>query len=100
MAAALAIPVVTAYLLVFGIGGGMGGADAGYFPVTAIVVTAVGALSLIAAGWLGMAAGRAVPRLVTAPALAVIGAALTGMLPAFLAASQHHDPPAFRRHCC
>jgi hypothetical protein len=84
-AAAFAIAVVTAYVVVFLAGAALV-VPSGYFPVTAIVVAAVGALSLIAAGWLGMAAGRAVPRLVTAPALAVVGAALAGVLPLWLAA--------------
>jgi hypothetical protein len=79
-AAAYAITIVAAYLLVFAVGTTWVFPTAGYFPGTAIVVTAVGAVSLIAAGWLGMAAGRAVPRLVTAPAVAVAGA-LVVLLP-------------------
>ncbi len=92
-AAAFAITVVTAYLLVFLLGAAWVVPTSGYFPVTAIVVTAVGALSLIAAGWLGMAAGRAVPRLVTAPALAVVGAALAGILPMLWADPARPDAP-------
>ena len=86
-AGAFAVAVVTTYLLVFLIGAAWVAPTSRYFPVVAIAVTAVGALSLIAAGWLGMAAGRAVPRLVTAPALAVVGAAVAGMLPMWLGES-------------
>jgi hypothetical protein len=80
-AAAYAIAVVTAYVLVFAVGALWVAPSARYFPAAAFGVAAVGALSLVAAGWLGMAAGRAVPRLFTAPALAVLGAAVAGMLP-------------------
>ena len=82
-AAAFGLAVVAAYLLVFLVGAAWVAPTARYFPGAAVAVAAVGALSLVAAGWLGMAAGRAVPRLVTAPALAVVGAAVAGM-PALL----------------
>ncbi|MGW4464590.1 hypothetical protein [Micromonospora sp. NPDC004704] len=80
-AGALAIAVVTAYVLVFLIAAGWVVPTSEYFPTNAIVVTSVGALSLVAAGWLGMAAGRAVPRVITAPVLAVVGFALVGLAP-------------------
>ncbi|WP_329106831.1 DUF3106 domain-containing protein [Micromonospora sp. NBC_01699] len=83
-AAALALAMVSAYLLVFLIGVPWVAPTSGYFPVAAIAVTVVGAISLIAAGWLGMAAGRAVPRLFTAPALAVVGAAVAGIIPLWM----------------
>jgi hypothetical protein len=89
-AVAFAIAVVTAYLLVFLIGMAWVAPDARYFPVATIAVTAVGALGVLAAGWLGMAVGRAIPRLVTAPALAVIGAGVAGFLPMLV------DDPARR----
>ncbi|MGW2622986.1 hypothetical protein [Micromonospora taraxaci] len=80
-AGALAISVVTAYLLVFLIAAGWVVRSSGYFPVAAIVVTAVGVPALVAAALLGMAAGRAVPRLITAPILAVVGFVLVGLVP-------------------
>lgn len=83
-AGALAIAVVTAYLLVFLVGIGWVAPTAGHFPIAALVVTAVGALSLVAAGWFGMAAGRAVPRIITGPVLAVLAFALVALVPDFL----------------
>ncbi|MFH9983817.1 hypothetical protein ACH4ND_32290 [Streptomyces sp. NPDC017179] len=47
-----------------------------YFPPAAFVVVAVGLVAMIASVWLGLAVGRLVPALATAPALAVIGFAL------------------------
>lgn len=81
VASALAVAVVTAYTLIFLVGMAWVVPTARYFPITAVTVSAVGALSLVAAGWLGMAVGRAIPRLVTAPVLAVVGFAVVGMLP-------------------
>ncbi|MEV7228119.1 MULTISPECIES: hypothetical protein [Polymorphospora] len=80
-AAALAVALVAAYTLIFVVGTVWVVPTAGYFPAASVAVTAVGALSLVAAGWVGMAVGRAVPRLVTAPALAVAGVAVAGLLP-------------------
>lgn len=79
---AMAVAVTGAYLAM-GAGGGVWIADtAEYLPVRVLVVTAVGVLSLIAAVWLGLAVGRLVPRLVTAPALAIAGLALLLLIPA------------------
>ncbi|MGX4694574.1 hypothetical protein [Streptomyces sp. JNUCC 63] len=47
-----------------------------YLPSAAFVVVAVGLVAMIASVWLGLAVGRLVPALATAPALAVIGFAL------------------------
>ncbi|MDG4779278.1 hypothetical protein O7614_06415 [Micromonospora sp. WMMD961] len=80
-AGALAGAVATAYLLVFLVAAGWVVRTAGYFPANAMVVIAVGVPALIAAAWLGMAAGRAVPRLVTAPLVAVLGFVLVGLVP-------------------
>jgi hypothetical protein len=78
---AMAVAVVCGYLAM-GIAGGLwiiGTAE--YLPVSAFVVTAVGVLALIAAVWLGLAIGRLLPALVTAPAVAVAGVALLLLLP-------------------
>ncbi|MBF9130671.1 hypothetical protein I0C86_17145 [Plantactinospora sp. S1510] len=97
-AGALAITLVTAYILMLLIGAAWVLPTAGYFPIAAIAVSAVGVLSLIAAGWLGMAAGRAMPRLVTAPALAVVSVALLALLPDYLSVASmvedRSDPAA------
>lgn len=86
-AGALVGTLVAAYLLVFLIGAAWVVPTAGYFPIDTLAVTAVGALSLVAAGCLGMAAGRAVPRVVTAPVLAVVGFAVAGLLPDWMMSS-------------
>jgi hypothetical protein len=52
-----------------------------YLPPAVFVVTAVGALALIAAAWLGLAIGRLLPWPVTAPALGVAGLALLLLVP-------------------
>ncbi|AGZ40193.1 hypothetical protein [Actinoplanes friuliensis] len=78
---AMAISVVCAYL-VMGIAGGLWIiTTAEYFPVTVFVVTAVGALALIAAAWFGLAIGRLLPSIITAPALGVAGLALLLLIP-------------------
>ncbi|MEV0396343.1 hypothetical protein [Polymorphospora rubra] len=86
-AGALAVTVVSAYVLLLLAGAGWVLPTADYFPVAAVAVAAVGALSLVAAAWVGMAVGRAVPRLVTAPALAVAGVALAALLPDWMTVS-------------
>jgi hypothetical protein len=78
---AMAIAVVAGYL-VMGLAGAVWIFDtAGYLPVEVFVVTAVGALALIAAAWLGMAVGRLLPSPVTAPAAGVAGLGVLLMLP-------------------
>ncbi|MEU8253816.1 hypothetical protein AB0C06_06060 [Micromonospora inaquosa] len=85
-AGALAVSVVAAYLLIFLVAVGWVVPTAGYFPGATIVVTAVGVPALVAAAWLGMAAGRAVPRVITAPVLAVVGFVLVGLVPEWASA--------------
>jgi hypothetical protein len=78
---AMAVAVVGGYLAM-GLAGGLwiiGTAE--YFPVSVLLVTAVGCLALIAAVWLGLAVGRLVPSPMTAPALAVAGLALLLFIP-------------------
>ncbi|MFD0822521.1 hypothetical protein ACFQ0D_30340, partial [Micromonospora zhanjiangensis] len=93
-AVALAATVVTGYVLMFLIGTAWVVPSSRYFPVTALAVVAVGAVSLVAAGWLGMAAGRAMPRLITAPALAVLGILVVGLLPDYVSSRNLVDPAA------
>jgi hypothetical protein len=79
--AAMAVAVVSGYLMM-GLAGGLWIADtAEYLPAPFFVVTAVGALALVAAVWLGLAVGRLLPALVTAPALAVAGLGLLLSIP-------------------
>ncbi|WP_433087736.1 hypothetical protein ACQP1P_17545 [Dactylosporangium sp. CA-052675] len=84
-AGVLAAALVGAYALTFLVALAWVLPRAGYFPPAAPAVTAVGALALVAGGWIGLAAGRAVPRFVTAPVLAVLGVAVAGMLPQWVA---------------
>ncbi|MEU8376241.1 MULTISPECIES: hypothetical protein [unclassified Micromonospora] len=73
----MALTLVTAYLLVTVAGIAWIVTTASYLPLLHfVVVTTVGALSLVAAGWLGLGIGRLLPALVTAPALAVGGVLL------------------------
>jgi len=78
---AMGIAVVCAYLAVAAAAAPWIIDTAGYFPATVFVVAAVGALALVAAAWLGLAVGRLVPSLVTAPALAVAGIGLLMVIP-------------------
>lgn len=79
---AMGIAAVCAYLAVVAVGVPWIIDTARYLPATAFVVAAVGALALVAAAWLGLAIGRLVPSLVTAPALAVVGIGLLLVIPA------------------
>ncbi|MFC3499701.1 hypothetical protein ACFOOK_01630 [Micromonospora krabiensis] len=65
-----------AYPLVVLAGGVRIASTAAYFPTDVVVIVLVGALSLVAAAWLGLGLGRLLPALVTAPALAVTGVLL------------------------
>ena len=78
---AMAVAVVCGYLAM-GLAGGLWIIDtAEYLPASVFVVTAVGGLALIAAAWLGLAIGRLLPALVTAPALGVAGLGLLLTIP-------------------
>ncbi|MEU4573911.1 hypothetical protein [Nonomuraea sp. NPDC023979] len=78
-AGALAIALVAAYLLVYGVGAVQVAAGGGVFHLGWAPVVAVGALSLVAAGWLGLGVARALPSVLTPPALAI--ATLLAMFP-------------------
>ncbi|MEU8166270.1 hypothetical protein AB0B97_07090 [Micromonospora sp. NPDC049004] len=65
-----------AFLLVIAAGGLRIASTAAYFPPDVVAITLVGALSLVAAAWLGLGIGRLLPTLVTAPVLAVAGVLL------------------------
>ncbi|BCJ43413.1 hypothetical protein GCM10010168_42770 [Actinoplanes ianthinogenes] len=78
---AMAVTLAGGYLLM-GVAGGVSllGAAA-YLPLSVLAVTAVGVLSLVAAAWLGLAVGRLLPWLITAPVLAVAGLGLLLTIP-------------------
>jgi hypothetical protein len=80
--AALAIAVVSGYLAMAAAAVPWIIGTARYLPAASFAVLAVGALSLIAAAWLGLAVGRLVPSPATAPALAVVGLGLLLVIPA------------------
>jgi hypothetical protein len=73
VAAAMAIAVVAAYAATLAAGLGHTSGFAGDFPAGVLPVTAVGALSLVAAAWLGLAVGRLLPSPLTPPFLAIAG---------------------------
>jgi len=79
---AMAIAVVGAYVLVAALGIPWIIDTAGYLPARVFVVLAVGALAMIGGAWLGLAVGRLLPSMVTAPVLAVAGIGLLMVLPA------------------
>ncbi|MFI1993874.1 hypothetical protein [Actinoplanes sp. NPDC020271] len=79
---AMAVTIVAAYVLM-----GVAGAvsiisTASYLPVAVVAVVAVGALALLAAVWIGLAVGRLLPWLATAPTLGVAGLGLLLTIPA------------------
>jgi hypothetical protein len=91
LAGGFALALTTAYLVVILTGAVLVVPTAGYFPASALLVAAVGVPALVAAGWLGMAAGRAVPRVVTAPVLAVVGFAVVALLPDYLSMAGYDE---------
>ena len=79
--AAMAIAAVAGYL-VMGLAGAAWIFDtASYLPATVFVIIVIGALSLVAAAWLGLAIGRLLPSPVTAPIAGVAGLGLLLTLP-------------------
>ncbi|WDZ84690.1 hypothetical protein [Micromonospora cathayae] len=73
----MAVTLAVAYLLVTAAGVAWIITTARHLPLlNFVVVTGVGALSLVAAAWLGLGLGRLLPALVTAPALGVGGVLL------------------------
>ncbi|GGT84421.1 hypothetical protein [Streptomyces coeruleorubidus] len=79
--ATTALAVLVAYLVTLLAAAPRIADTARYLPPAAFVVVAVGLVAMIASVWLGLAVGRLVPALATAPALAVIGFALLILAP-------------------
>jgi hypothetical protein len=83
-AGAMAVAAVLAYAGMFAAGAGQVAPTATYFSTAWIPVVAVGALALVAAVLLGLAAGRLLPGKLTPPLVAVAGL-LAILLPGVLA---------------
>jgi hypothetical protein len=96
---ALALTVVAGYLAMLVGGIAFVAPSASHFNVGTVGLIAAGCVSMVTAAWLGLAAGRAMPWLATAPALAVLGVLVVGLLPDFLTidsllAGEGANPPA------
>lgn len=78
---ALGLAVAAGYLLIAVIAAVRIADTAEYLPAAVFVVLAVGAVTLAVSAWVGLAIGRLVPALATAPVLAVTGFALLAFGP-------------------
>ncbi|WIM96347.1 hypothetical protein ACTOB_008537 [Actinoplanes oblitus] len=78
---AMAVTLTAGYLLMGAAGAVSLVGTALYLPPAVLTVTVVGVLSLVAAVWVGLAIGRLLPWLVTAPLLAVAGLGLLLTIP-------------------
>jgi hypothetical protein len=95
VAAALALAVATAYLVVLLVGTAVvwrSPADL-YFTLAGGAAAVVGAVSLVAAAWLGLWLGRSIPSAFTAPVVTVLAVALSTLLSELEA--QYTTGPAF-----
>lgn len=70
---AMALCLIVGYVLIFAVGAIKVAGETHYFSSNWLPVALVGALSLVAAGWLGMGIGRMVPSVYTPPVLVVLG---------------------------
>jgi hypothetical protein len=95
-AAAMAVAAVVGYAGMFAAGVARVGPTASYLPLGSLLIAAVGALSLVPAVWLGMAAGSRLPSALTPPLLAVLGVAALLIGPELLFHAERYggDPPA------
>jgi hypothetical protein len=91
-AGALAICLVLGYLAVFALGAAQVAWHGGYFHLAWLPITAVGALAVVAGGWLGMGVARVFPSVLTPPLLAV------GALVALVFLTVSEDPTSGSRH--
>ncbi|WP_328580644.1 hypothetical protein [Streptomyces sp. NBC_00370] len=82
--AATGLTVLVAYLVTLLAAAPRIAGTAHYLPPAALAVTAVGLITMIASVWVGLAVGRLVPALATAPALAVVGYILQVLAPHLL----------------
>ncbi|MEV7865537.1 hypothetical protein AB0P17_05420 [Streptomyces sp. NPDC088124] len=83
-ATALALTLTAAYLLVFLSGAVQVLANSGYAHVGWLPIPVVGALALVAGGWLGMGIGKAVPSTLTPPVLGVVALLLSVVLSGYV----------------
>ncbi|HEX3788055.1 MAG TPA: hypothetical protein VHW44_09345 [Pseudonocardiaceae bacterium] len=77
-AGALAIALVVAYFLLLALGAVRIATTTGFDGLGWLPIAVVGALSVVAAGWLGLAIGRLVPSVLTPPLLVVFGLVAIG----------------------
>lgn len=96
LAAALAISLAGGYVLALALSGAAGvrPIDA-YLPLGALPVIAIGALSLVTLGWLGLAIGRLLPSAFTPPLLTVVGFIALVVVPQSFAAAAETRPGAY-----
>ena len=87
LATALAITLTVGYVAAMAASGAAGvrPIDA-YFPLGALPVIAIGALAMVALGWLGLAIGRVLPSAFTPPLLTVVGFIALVVVPQGMAA--------------
>ncbi|GAA2331523.1 hypothetical protein OKJ48_11410 [Streptomyces kunmingensis] len=79
--ATTALAVLVAYAVTLLVAAPRIAGTARYLPPAAFAVVAVGLVAMVASVWIGLAVGRLVPALATAPALAVTGFALLVFAP-------------------
>jgi hypothetical protein len=96
LAVALAIALAAGYVVALAASGAAGvrPVDA-YLPLGALPVIGIGALSLVALGWLGLAIGRLLPSAFTPPLLTVLGFIALVVVPQSLAASAETRPGGY-----
>lgn len=81
---AMGIAVVAGYLGMFATGAGQVALNATYLPAGLPLIVAVGALSMVAAVWIGLAVGSFLPSAITPPGLVVGGLMAMLTLPLLL----------------
>jgi hypothetical protein len=93
-ALALAIAVAAAYLVTLATSTGHLQPTPWSLPANLLPVIAVGAVSLVAAAWLGMAIGSLLPSIMTPPVLTVTGIAAVAVAPSLLFGQDDRPPGA------
>jgi hypothetical protein len=94
MLAAVALAALAGYLVTLAGAAGHVRYPDSYFPAGAVPIIVIGALSLVAAVWLGLAVGILVPSPLTPPLLVVVGFAGLAILPSALWPSENRPGAA------
>ncbi|MEV0698685.1 hypothetical protein AB0I53_12315 [Saccharopolyspora sp. NPDC050389] len=92
-AVAVCLAMVAASAAILVAGGVSVVANGGFFHLGWLPVAAVGALSLVAAGWLGMGVGRLLPSLLTPPVVAAAGFAVLTYAHSTTISAEAYDAP-------